>query len=75
MERDLHRAGCRCTPTITSVPVATPLVRDLADGRRATLAALVEHSAGCPLGDRMLPANRRGIVPGMLGTPESRCER
>lgn len=64
-KRDLHRAGCRCTPDI--VP------DDLIAG--ATYCMIVAHQLGCPLGERVMPFNRAGVIPLIRATSPARCER
>lgn len=52
----LHAAGCSCIPRFEQAP-AELLPVGVASG------LVVIHQGGCPFGDQMVDANRRGIIP------------
>ncbi len=70
IRRDLGQEGCRCIPTIAPVDEST------AKAAGAQSGAYIRHERGCPLGDRVLAYNDRGIFPAMwVNRASGRCSR
>ncbi len=68
--RDLRGEGCRCAPTIA------PVDEDTAKAAGARFGAHILHQRGCPLGDWVLAANARGVLPALFVTgTDRRCSR
>ncbi len=64
----MRQHGCNCRPTIIALPESM-----WPEG--ATAGYAVIHPSGCPLGDRMLPFNKVGILPALHDTIPPRCSR
>jgi hypothetical protein len=66
----MKRHGCDCQPTVDHLPA------DHVRRAGAVVGLEVRHTAGCPLGNRFVPANRLGIVPAVwTAGVRAGCER
>ncbi len=64
----VRRLGCNCAPEIVAVP------REMWPSAAVVSGHFVSHESGCPLGDRVLRLNAKGIVPSLF-EHTARCAR